>query len=154
MIHGLPMPAALHYRLQVAPTYFPASCYIPECLDGVFHCSPGWRDKHSIDRLLSLPLMLIWGISRFVRFCSSKNIPRKTEMTHHRDSENVEIFPLVTDANKFFAATNLPSVLPVAGLFGARQMYLSDNCTAFCWPCRKQSAFDATLEWHYVEWHL
>ena len=41
-------------------------------------------------------------------------------MKHHHNSEIVETFPLVTDANKVFAATNLPSVLPAADLSGAR----------------------------------
>ena len=40
-------------------------------------------------------------------------------MKHHHNSEIVETFPLVTDANKVFAATNLPSVLPAADLSGA-----------------------------------
>ena len=74
------------------------------------------------------------------------------EMKHHHDSENVETFLLVTGVNKVFAATNLPSVLPAAGLSGARQMYLWDNCTAFCWP-ENQEVFGAMLEWHSVDWY-
>ena len=122
-----------HDRAQVAPTYLPASCYLPECLDRAWHRPTGWLDKHSIDWLLDLPLMLVRGITKFIHFCFSKDIiPRKMEMKHHRNSENVETFPLVTDAIKVFAATILPSVLPAAGLSGAHQMYLWDNCTAFC----------------------
>ena len=132
MIQGLPMLAAPRDRAQVAPTCLPASCYLPECLDGVGHHPTGWRDKHSIDWLLDLPLMLVRGIRKFLQFCFSKVIPRKMEMKHHHDSENVETFSLVTGASKVFAATNLPSVLPAAGLSGARQMYLWDNCTTFC----------------------
>ena len=64
--------------------------------------------------------MLVRGITKFLDFCFSKVIPRKMEMKYHHDSENVETFPLVTCANKVFAATNLPSVLPAAGLSGAR----------------------------------
>ena len=124
MIQGLPMLAAPRGRAQVAPTYLPASCYLPECLDGVGHRPISWRDKHSIDWLLDLPLMLVRGITKFLQFCFSKVIPRKMEMKHHHDSENVETLPLFMGANKVFAATSLPSVLPAAGLSGARQMYL------------------------------
>ena len=59
MIQRLSMPAAARDRAQVAPTYLPASCYLPESLDGVWHRPTGWRDKHSIDWLLDLPLMLV-----------------------------------------------------------------------------------------------
>ena len=76
-------------------------------------------------------LMLVRGITKFLHYCFSKVILGEMEMKHYHDSENVETFPLVTGV-KVFAAINLPSVLPAAGLSGARQMYLWDNCTAFC----------------------
>ena len=129
MIQGLSMLAAPRDRVQVSPTCLPASCYLPGCLDGVGHRPTGRRDKHSVDWLLDLPLMLVRGITKFLQACFFKVILGEMEMKHHHDSENVETFPLV---NKVFAATNLPSMLPAAGLSRARQMYLWDNCTAFC----------------------
>ena len=96
-----------HDRAQVAPTYFPASCYIPECWDGAWRRPTGWLDKHSIDWLLDRPLMLVRGITNLPHFCFSKDIiPREMKMKHHHYSENVETFPLVTDANKVFVATD------------------------------------------------
>ena len=59
MIQGLPMLAAPRNRAQIAPTHLPASCYLPECLDGVGYRPIGWRDNHSSDWLLDLPLMLV-----------------------------------------------------------------------------------------------
>ena len=132
MIQWLPMPAAPRDRAQVAPTHLPASCYLPDCLDEVWHHPTGWRDKHSIDWPPDLSLMLVRGITKFIHFCFSKDFPMEMDMKHHHNSENVETFPLVTGVNKVFAATDLPSVLPAAGLCGARQMYLWDNCTALC----------------------
>ena len=132
MIQGLPMLAAPRDRVPVAPTCLPASCYLPECLDGVGHRPTGWRDKHSVDWLLGLPLMLVRGITKSLHYCFSKVILGEMEMKHHHDSENVKTFLLVTGVNKVFATTNLPSVLPAEGLSGARQVYLWDNCTAFC----------------------
>ena len=134
MFQGLPMPAAPRDRAQVAPTFLQAPCYLPECLDRVWHRPAGWLDKYSIDWLLDLPLMLIHGITKFLHFCFTEDIPRKMEMKHRHNSENVETFPLVTVANRVFPATNLPSVLPVTGLSGARQayLYLWENCTAVC----------------------
>ena len=38
MVLGLPMLAVLHDKVHVAPTYLPASCYLPYCLDGASHC--------------------------------------------------------------------------------------------------------------------
>ena len=86
MIQGLSMLAAPRDRSQVAPTYLPASCYLPECLDGAWHRPTGWLDKHSIDWLLDLPLMLVRGITKFLHFCFSMDIiPRKMEMMHHHN---------------------------------------------------------------------
>ena len=133
MVQWLPMPAAPRDRAQVALTYLPASCYLPECLDRAWLRPTGWLDKHSIDWLLDLPLVLVRGITKFLHFCFSKDIiPRKMEMKHHHNSGNVETFPLVTDANEVFAATDLPFALPAAGVSGAHRMHLWDNCTAFC----------------------
>ena len=56
--------------------------------------------------------MLVRGITNLLHFGFSKDIiPREMEMKHHHNSKNVETFPLVTDANKVFVATNLSSVL-------------------------------------------
>ena len=53
-------------------TVLPASCYLPECLDGAWHRPTGWLDKHSIDWLLDLPLMLVRGITKFLHFASPR----------------------------------------------------------------------------------
>ena len=84
-------------------------------------------------------------ITKFLHFRFSKVIPRKMEMKHHCNSENVETFPITTDANKAFAATDLPSVFLASGLSRACQKYLQDNCTVFCRP-ENQEAFGAMLE--------
>ena len=75
--------------------------------------------------------MLVRGITKFIHFCFSKDFPREMDMKHNHNSENVETFLLGIDANKVFAATDLPSAFSAAGLCGARQMYLWDNCVEY-----------------------
>jgi len=97
------------------------------------------------DDFLKKDFKKVDGITSYQHFQFSKEFPGKVKMWKLHNSDEVKTLQLVKNPQKVFQATDLPPVLPPAGLSVSRRKYLQDQVMPFCRLANRQ-AFAAMLQ--------